>query len=393
MIIAIDATSIGSGLGGDETLARGLLRGLARAVRAGDQVLVLAAHGAELPREALVDPAFAVERVTRRPGAVHFTLTMPWWLFRLADRGLRPDVVVATTHAPVRSPAPVALLVTDLSFRHVPDAYPAATRARLRLLIGRQVTTAAAVLTISEFCRQDLIATYGLPPAAVTVVPLSVDEPSPVDPPVRADLRRRGVREPYLLYLGNLHPRKNVPRAIAAFRRLQREPDAALESLQLVVAGRAWFGSSAEASAAAGAPAGAVLFLDRVSDAEREALLRDAVGLVYLSTFEGFGLPPLEAMARDTPVLASTATAIPEVCGDGALLVDPRDDGAIVAGMRRLVADGDLRERLVRAGRARVAHYGPAATGAALYGALTAVAARGATTPRGAHSPRTRLAG
>jgi glycosyltransferase involved in cell wall biosynthesis len=218
------------------------------------------------------------------------------------------------------------------------------------------------------------VTTYGLPPAKVAVVPLAIDPPAPVDADTQAGLRARGVREPYLLYLGNLHPRKNVPLAIETFLRL-RSRSADLAGHQFVVAGRAWFGGRAEADAAAAAPDGAVLVLDRVSDSEREALLRDAEALVYLSVFEGFGLPPLEAMARDTPVLASTATAIPEVCGDGALLVDPRDRGAVEAAMRRILTDDELRSGLVLAGRERVSHFDVAATGGALYSAVEAVVA------------------
>ncbi|OIQ90707.1 mannosylfructose-phosphate synthase [mine drainage metagenome] len=375
MIVAIDATSIGSHLGGDETLVRGLVSGLASTARPDDAVLVLAAAGATLPRCVGEHPAFAVERVARRAGPVHFAVDLPRWLFSLADRHGRPDVVVTNTHAPLRSPSPVALVVPDLSFLHLPDAYPLATRLRLRLLVRRQVRSAGVVLTISEFCRQDLIASYRLASDAVSVVPLTIDEPRPVPADVRAALRERGVREPYLLYLGNLHPRKNVPRAIRAFLSIRRTTPE-LASYQFVIAGRRWFGGDDEHAAAAGSPEGAVLFLDRVDDDEREALLRDAEALVYLSTFEGFGLPPLEAMARDTPVLASTATAMPEVCGDAALLVDPLDDEAVEEGMRRVLVDASLRDRLVRAGRLRVAHYAVSTTGAALREALAPVADR-----------------
>lgn len=374
MIIAFDATAIGSGLGGDETLVRAELRGLAAVLGEEDRVLVLAATGAVLPTEVTANPAFVVEWVTRRGGPLHFGLILPLWLNRLLDRHVRPDVVVTNTHAPLRSPVPVALTVTDLSFLHVPAAYPRATRARLEVLVRRQVRTAAAVLTISEFCRGDLIDTYGLPPGKVSVVPLTIDRPQPASTAARLRLAERGVEPPFLLYLGNLHPRKNVPRAIAAFLRL-RASTPALREHRFVVAGGRWFGGVAEREAAEGAPEGAVVFLDRVDDDEREVLLREASALVYLSTFEGFGLPPLEAMARDTPVLASTSTAIPEVCGNAAVLVDPLDDDAIEAGMRRVLTRDDVRVRLVEAGRERVAAYDVTATGIALSDALHNVVA------------------
>ena len=358
MRVAIDATALGSHRGGDETLVRSLLRGLAGAVHESDAVEVLTSAGAQLPAECRAMPGagLRVTAIERRSGPRHFALDLPAWLRRLTHEGRRPDLVVALTHAPVWSPAPVALLVTDLSFIHDPGGYPAADRWRLRLLVGAQVRRAAQVLTISDFCRTDLEQTYQLAAGSVQVLPLVVDAPTPAHPAARAALAGRGVPARYLLYLGNLHPRKNVPRAIEAFLDLRRrEPE--LSGYAFVVAGRAWFGGTAEREAARDAPPGAVIFLDRVDDAEREVLLRDAEALVYPSIFEGFGLPPLEAMARGTPVLASAVTAIPEVCRDAALLVDPHDTDALAEGMRRVLLDAPLRDRLRTAGFARAAAY------------------------------------
>lgn len=368
MIIAVDATTLGSGLGGDETLVLGLLRGLAATLPASDRVRVLAAPGVELPDVVLDHSSFDVQRAVRHPGLRHFGLTLPRWLHGLARSAAQPDVVVSLTHAPLRSPVPVALVVTDLSFVHVPDAYPWRTRLRLRTLIGTQVRRVGTVLTISEFCRADLESTYSLPAEKVHVVPLAIDPPAPPEALARTSLAARGVRAPYLLYLGNLHPRKNVARAITAFSAVRRS-DPRLAQHRFVVAGARWFGSQAETDAASADP-GAVCFVDRVDDAEREVLLREAQALVYLSTFEGFGLPPLEAMARDTVVLAADRTAIPEVCGDAALLVDPTDLTQIEVGLQRVLTEPALQAELVARGRRRVAHYSVLETGRALLTAL-----------------------
>lgn len=367
MRIALDATAIGSQLGGDETLVRGMLRGLVPLLGPDDELDVLAGVDATLPDELSGRDGIRVTRATRRGGPVHFAADLPRWLRGLARSGRRPDLVVCNTHAPLRSPAPVALVVTDLSFVHVPRTYPAATRWRLRLLVGAQVRRVAAVVTISEFCRTDLLDTYRLRPERVHVMPLVVDPPAPPDPDVRRALAERAVPAHYLLYLGNLHPRKNVASAIAAFAAARhREPRLAEHAM--VVAGRRWFGQagpSPEERAAAAAPPGAVVFLDRVGDAEREVLLHDASALVYPSVFEGFGLPPLEAMARGIPVLAADATAIPEVCADAALLVDPGDVAALADGIERVLLDEPLRARLAERGRARAADFDVAAVTAA----------------------------
>jgi len=178
-----------------------------------------------------------------------------------------------------------------------------------------------------------------------------------------------------VLYLGNLHPRKNVPRLIRAFLRL-RARDPRVSGHRLVIAGRPWFGGTAEHDATVGAPPGSVVFLERVSDAEREVLMRDAEVLAYLSTFEGFGLPPLEAMARGTAVLASDVTSIPEVCAGAAVLVPPTDDAAIEAGLLHLLTDDAARARCVAAGLARADSYDLARTGRELVAALHTVVER-----------------
>ncbi len=373
----IDATALGSGRGGDETMLRGVVRGLALSAGGDDRFTVLtdpsASAGALDGLATTTDPTLRLAPMARRPGALHFGAQLPWYLAR---HRAEVDVAFTVTHAPVRAPVPVALMVQDLSFLHLPDVYPARTRRRLRALVGHQARRAAAVLTVSEFCRHDLIDQYQLEPSRVHVVPNTVDAPTPLAPERRSQildqLATQQVDGPFLLYLGNLHPRKNVARAIRAFADVGRR-DPALAGYRFVVAGARWWGSGEEAAATQAEP-GSVVFLGRVDDDTRQVLLEQAEALVYVSRFEGFGLPPLEAMAAATPVLAARAAAIPEVTGGAALLVDPDDDRAVADGIRRIVSDTGLRAELVERGRARVAHYDLASTGAAALAALRAAA-------------------
>src|ERR1019366_9149294 len=189
------------------------------------------------------------------------------------------------------------------------------TRLRLTSLVGHQVHRAACVLTVSEFCRQDLIDSYGLEPGRGHMVPLPIESQPPLSPDRRArataSLTEHKIDGPFILYLGNLHPRKNVARTVRAFTEARRI-DRALRDHQLVIAGARWWGSGEEQAAAA-APPTSVVFMGRVDDDTRRVLLEEADALVYVSRFEGFGLPPLEAMAASTPVLAANAAALPEV--------------------------------------------------------------------------------
>jgi len=208
---------------------------------------------------------------------------------------------------------------------------------------------------------------YGLDPDRVFAVPNRVRPVMPLPEEERARavawLRDRGVQEPYFAYLGNLHPRKNVPRLIEAFASARRSGE--LGEARLVIAGGRWFGEGPEDTAARQAPAGSVVLVGRVDDAVARVLLEGAVALTYPSLFEGFGLPPVEAMALGTPVLAGDAAAVPDVCGDAALLVDPTSVDAIAGGMVRLLADDPLRATLRERGRLRAGEYTAARTGRA----------------------------
>jgi glycosyltransferase involved in cell wall biosynthesis len=366
----IDATALGSGRGGDETMLRGVVGGLGLTARHGDRFTILGDSDEVAQLAGQFPGALHVERMARRPGAVHFSVDLPLYLTR---HRAAFDVVFTVTHAPLRSPIPVALMVQDLSFLHLPDVYPRGTRRRLTALVGHQARRAEAVLTVSNFCRRDLMDSYGLPADRVHVVPNAIEVPPALAPERReaalAALAPQHVdAAPFFLYLGNLHPRKNVARTIRAFTEARRT-DPALAHHRLLIAGARWWGTG-EAEAAEAAPPGSVVLLGRVNDDTRLLLLETADALLYLSRFEGFGLPPLEAMAVGTPVLAGDAAAIPEVTDGAALLVDPYDDRAIVAGISRIATDAPLRAELIARGRARVATYDLATTGTALRGAL-----------------------
>ncbi|MBK6437512.1 MAG: glycosyltransferase [Candidatus Microthrix subdominans] len=372
MRVVLDATGLGSGAGGDETMLTGVLEGLAVAAEADDAFVVVAATDADLPAVVMSDARFEVHRVARRSGLIHFGAVMPRVLSGLVPR---PDLVFSPTHGPIRSPIPLALMVQDLSFVHRPQDYPLPTRLRLQRAVRAQVRSARVVLTVSEHARGDLIETYGLDPARVFRVYNAALSSVPIEAgdmeAQRGWLRDAGVPGPFFLYLGNLHPRKNVVRAIEAFG-LARAANPSLADHRLVIAGGRWWGSGEQEAAKRLADPDSVVFLGRVDEAQRELLLHSAVALVYPSLFEGFGLPPLEAMSRGTPVVAARATSIPEVVGDGGLLVDPLNTADLAEALISIATDPALAAELAERGRRRAASFSVAATGEALLAAFAA---------------------
>ncbi|KAA0234418.1 MAG: hypothetical protein JJLCMIEE_02675 [Acidimicrobiales bacterium] len=377
MRVAVDAHTLGSGQGGDETMLGGVLVGLSETKAPEDVFPLFVASDGVLPEAVAGRSDFpVVQRMQRLPGVAHFPVRMPWLLYR-NRRALAAELIFAVNHGPVVSPVPVVLMIQDLSFFHRPDFYPLTDRIRLNQVMRRQALRARAVATVSEFCRNDIIETFGVAGDRVFTIPNAITEPPPFDEADRAAgtrwLKEKGVDGPFVLYLGNLHPRKNLPRLIRAFLRA-KDHDSVLEDCKLVIAGARWWGEGAEERAATERPDEIVL-LGRISALEREWCMRLATAMAYVSLFEGFGLPPLEAMIRGTPVLTSNVTSLPEVTGEASLQVDPLDEDAIADGLIKVVSDEVLRSDLIDRGLDQARTFNTRRTGEAAMRAFHAAVA------------------
>jgi glycosyltransferase involved in cell wall biosynthesis len=258
--------------------------------------------------------------------------------------------------------------VHDLAFRHFPDTFPAAGRRYHERSARIVADEAARIIAVSQATARDLIELYGVEPERVTVVPLGVEPPAAADGPAAARLLADlGVRGPFLLSVGTLEPRKNLPRLLAAFGEVTDE----LPDHFLVVVGPVGWGPALRPTW----DSVRVKLAGPVDDAVLHALYRAAAGLAFPSLYEGFGLPVLEAMAHGIPVLTSDRSSLPEVAGDAALLVDPLDRGAIAKGLVRLATDSALRRRLAAAGQRRAARFTWPATAEATWAAYREVLA------------------
>ena len=208
------------------------------------------------------------------------------------------------------------------------------------------------IIAISQFTKHRIVDRLGVRPEKVTVIPNGVDERfSPRTPEeIQAVRRSLGINAPaYILYVGSLEPRKNLRRLLQAWARVQ--PSLAAE-VELVVAG-AKGSSRVFESARLDLLPPRVQFTGYVSDEQLPCLYSGALALVYPSLYEGFGLPPLEAMACGTPVVTSNGTSLPEVAAGVAVLVDPEDIDSIAEGIRRVVASSALRDNMRRIGLER----------------------------------------
>jgi glycosyltransferase involved in cell wall biosynthesis len=261
-----------------------------------------------------------------------------------------PDFVLP----PLRRATRAVLTVHDLTFLRHPETFPPKLHAYLKRAVPRSIRRADHVLADSEATREDLIALLDVPPAKITPLYCGVTArfTSEAAPGERERLQRRYQIDdaPYILAVGTIQPRKNYRRLMEAC-----DPIAAEHNLSLVLAGQT--GWMAEPIAAAAAKRPYVHLMGYFEDEDLPALYRQAAVLAFPSLYEGFGLPPLEAMACGTPVVASNASSVPEVVGDAALSVDPLDVEGLTAALRRALDDADLRTQLREAGLAQAATF------------------------------------
>ncbi|MBI2917095.1 MAG: glycosyltransferase family 4 protein [Chloroflexi bacterium] len=209
------------------------------------------------------------------------------------------------------------------------------------------VRRAAHIIAVSENTKRDLIKHQGIPEGKVTVVYNGVNH-GIFKPNGGAHLGF-----PYILYVGSERPRKNLGRLLAAFAEIKRS--SGFPDLKLVKVGNAGryesFRRDTLLTVKKLGLEGEVVFAGRLTDRELAAYYSSAVALIYPSTYEGFGLPVIEAMACGCPVLTSNVSALPEVAGEAALLVDPQDVGQLYQGMVSILADASLRRRMTADGR------------------------------------------
>jgi glycosyltransferase involved in cell wall biosynthesis len=272
------------------------------------------------------------------------------------------DVLFAPNFLPpATARRPFVVTVHDLAFRVLPDAASSATRRWLDRL-DQTLARAGAIISVSHSTRRDLLGLSRVAAERVTVIPLGVDHqvfrPLPSDA-ARAVCGRLGITPPYLLWLGGIERRKNLPMLLRAFAALPDtvRPTLVLAGPQVPWSPEGWADLRASLHELPPQIRHKVVVTGYVSDEDKVALLGGAAGFIYPSLYEGFGLPVLEAMACGTPVLTSNVSALPETAADAALLVDPRDQGAIAHGIEKILTDGELQRRLRGAGLARAALF------------------------------------
>jgi glycosyltransferase involved in cell wall biosynthesis len=284
-------------------------------------------------------------------------VSIPWKLRRLGVDLLHSPHYVR----PLFCGTPTVVTVHDCIHLLFPEYLPSRMAWRYaHAMIGSAIRRSALVFTVSDASRRDILRFYPwADPDRIQVVPNALDDALLVDPGTEEMERvreRYQIRGRYVLYTGNIKPHKNLDRLIQAFSQVKTEPGQ--EDLKLFIIGdEATRYPSLRRTVESAGVRQDVRFFGFVPDATLSALYRMASVFAFPSLYEGFGLPPLEAMACGTPVVTSRISSLPEVVGDAAVLVDPYSTDDIASGIRSLLTDDALRARLVERGKERVRSF------------------------------------
>jgi glycosyltransferase involved in cell wall biosynthesis len=348
--VAVDAHMLGqpqAGDAGNGRYAARLVAALLQTASPGDEVAALLAYqGADdmLPAAAVRLPVPAGNLARLGAGAAR------------ALRTARVGAALFHYVGPLRPSCPTLLVIHDVSFRLFPQWLDRRARIVLNTLVPAAVRRSRLLIAVSHAAKEDIVVTFGVDPDRVRVIRT---HPDPVfSPRISADrhVRERFGLGRYVLAVGDVNPRKNLPALAAAVRRLG-DPD-----LELALVGRPGRDGQAILAECRGR------WLGEVTDEELADLYAAATVTCYPSLYEGLGIPVLEAMACGSPVVASRRGAIPEAAGEAAILVEPVPD-AIAEGLRAAMEPA-TRERLASAGPRQAATFSAQATGEAGWAAF-----------------------
>ena len=351
MRIAIDARKLRDyGIG---TYIRNLLRHLSRLDQSTEYVLLCRTEDCGIA--STLGPNFRTVRETSPAYSAREQFRIPLDLRReRADLFHAPHYVL-----PPLTPCRSVVTIHDCIHLRFPEYLPSRMAyAYARASLWTATHQAARVLTVSEASKRDILRYFRVPDEKIDVIPNAIDERfnQPPEPEQIQRVRERyQLDDPFVLYAGNIKPHKNIERLIEAFHLFRK---GGFDQVKLLIIGD-------EISKYATLRRAVhrlklhkhVRFFGFVSDETLAALYRLAAVFVFPSLYEGFGLPPLEAMASGAPVITSNVSSLPEVVGDAALLIDPYDPDAIADAMRQVLSDDGLRASLRERGLLRARHF------------------------------------
>lgn len=305
------------------------------------------------------DPMFLfadnVKPVALFPPARHQFLFVAYFEFALplALRCIKPDLYFSPDgYLSLCTKVPSVAQFHDLNFEHFPNDMPKLALWHYKRYFPRYARKANRIVTVSDFSKCDIVECYHVDPDKIDVAYNGANAIfTPIAEAKRAEIRARySEGKPYFMFVGSLHPRKNLVRLFKAYDLFKEQT--ASDIKLLIVGEKRWWTEPIRMAHEGMKHKDEVVFTGRLSAEDLHKVTASALASVYVSYFEGFGIPIVEAFRCDTPVITSNVTSMPEVAGDAALLVDPFDEQSIADGMAMML-DEKVRAALIEKGRER----------------------------------------
>ena len=279
------------------------------------------------------------------------------WSVTRALRRIKPDLFFSPDgYLSLRTRIPSVVQFHDLNYEHFPNDIPRKYLWHYKRFFPKFARKAQRIVTVSEFSKQDIVKCYGIDSEKIDVAYNGVNEKFvPISDAEKEEVRARYTNgNPYFMFVGSLHPRKNLARLFTAFDLFKSQTPSNVKLL--IVGEKRWWSEPIEKAYGAMQFKDDVVFAGRLSADDLHLATAAALASVYVSYFEGFGIPILEAFRCETPVITSNVTSMPEVAGDAALLVDPFSEASIAEGMTEML-DENVRESLIEKGRQRAKDF------------------------------------
>ena len=346
--IGISAEWLGTSAGGPETYVSNLIQNLALSQQ-GYRYHIYLSEQSQMPVYSRLGAHVHPYLMWGRSRWIVLPISQPVELIR------RPvDLFHATFVAPPICPAPLILTVVDIGFERFPHFYPRMVTKRLSALTRRGTKQAKLILSISEYTKQELVDCYGVDPGRIRVTHLGVSDrfhQVADQEQVQTARAKYRLQDDYILYVGKVEPRKNLKRLIQAYSLLRR--DRGVRHKLAIVGMWSYLNDDVRPTIASLGLQDDVVIVGEAERADLPLLYNGASLFTYVSLMEGFGIPPIEAMACGIPVVVSNSTSLPEIVGDAGIYTDPLDSISIADGLYRGLKDDAFRTELVAKGLRR----------------------------------------
>jgi glycosyltransferase involved in cell wall biosynthesis len=306
------------------------------------------------------DPEFIfssnVTPIVLLPPARHPVLFCFWFEYRIPRllKKLKPDLFISPDgYLSLKTNVRSLAVFHDLNFEHYPLDLPFTFRKYYRYYFPKFAEKAIRICTVSEYSKQDIIRQYGKSPDLIDVVYDGANESYvPLLPEQVTRVREQYTSgQPYFIFIGSLHPRKNLVNLFKAFDLFRKDNPGKIKLL--IVGARRWWTKEISKAFKEMKFSDEVVFSGRLNSDELVQVLGASLALTYVSYFEGFGIPIAEAFRCGVPVITSNVTSMPEVAGDAAMLIDPFDPGSIARAMDKIANDEGFRQDLIKKGENR----------------------------------------